>query len=150
MADQTQYRPYKGGDAEFANVDVAGDFTVTGTSTLPGVEQVLRATVAYTDTTAKSLFTIPSGAVITGWVVSVTEAFNDTGTDLLDIGVAGTVAKFANDLDVSSQALVTSGIVSTQVGIVQATAQAVIGTYTGQNSDASAGLAVVVVRYFIP
>lgn len=115
-----------------------------------GAVTTLRATLAYTDTTAKALFTIPAGAYITAWVINVTTAFNDSGTDLLDIGVSGTQQKFAASVDVSSTGLKSSGVVAAQIGAVQASAQAVTGLYTGQNSNASAGAATIMVQFYIP
>lgn len=58
-------------------------------------------TVAYTDTTAKTLFTLPAGAVVVGVKVVITTAFDGT-TPVLDIGRGSTANYFANDLDASS------------------------------------------------
>src|ERR1051326_2294604 len=110
---------------------------------------VLVASLAYTDTTAKALFTIPDTAVIVQWIINVTTAFNDSGTDQVNIGVSGTAAKFASALDVSTTGLKTSGVVLTQVGNAQSGAQAVLGIYAGQNSNASAGAMYIMVEYVI-
>lgn len=121
----------------------------TGYST-GGAVSVLRATLAYTDTTAKALFTIPAGAYIIDWVVNVTTAFDDTGTDQVNLGITGTAAKFASALDVSSAGLVTTGIVAAQIGVVQSAAQPVLGIYAGQNGNAANGAAVIMCRFYIP
>lgn len=115
-----------------------------------GVINVLRATLAHTDTVAKALFTIPAGAIIVDWIVNVTTLFDDTGTDQVDIGITGTAEKFAANIDVSTAGLKTTGIVAAQIGVVQATAQAVIAAYAGQNANAAAGAAVIMCRYYIP
>lgn len=115
-----------------------------------GVLSVLRATLAHTDTTAKNLFTIPAGAIIVDWILNVTTLFDDTGTDLVDIGVSGTAEKFAANVDVSTAGLKTTGIVAAQIGAVQATAQAVQGIYAGQNANSAAGAMTIMCVYYIP
>lgn len=115
-----------------------------------GVVQVARATLAYTDTVAKALFTIPAGAIIIDWIINVGTVFNDTGTDQVNIGVSGTAAKFASALDVSSTGLKTSGVVAAEIGAVQAAAAPVLGIYAGQNANPSTGAMSIMCRYFVP
>lgn len=117
---------------------------------IQGAVYAVSNTIAYTNTTAKAMFTIPDGAVPVEWVINVTTLFNDSGTDLLDIGVSGTQEKFAADVDVSSAGLKTTGVVLAQVGAVQSGAQAVTAIYAGQNANANQGAAVVICRYFFP
>lgn len=174
MATQPTFVARRNEDAEFTNVDIAGDLavagdaTVTGTLTVTGnvtqsgalsvtgelsgggVVKCLRATLAYTDTTAKALFTIPAGAYIVEWIVNVTTLFNSDGTDQVDIGISGTQEKFAADIDVSTTGLKTTGVVAAQVGALQATAQAVTAIYAAGGSAASTGAAVIMCKYFIP
>lgn len=119
-------------------------------STSSNALQTLIATVAYTDTVGKALFTIPAGAYIFQWIINVTTAFNDSGTDILDLGVSGTTQKFAAAVDVSSTGLKTALVVAAQVGVIQSTAQAILGQYTGQNANSSAGAAVIVCSFFVP
>lgn len=116
---------------------------------IPGVVYALRATLAYTDTVAKTLFDIPVGAIIVDWVINVTTLFNDSGTDQVNIGVTGTAAKYASALDVSSAGLKTTGVVAAEIGIVQS-AQTVKGIYAGQNANSSAGAMVIMCRYYVP
>jgi len=150
MANQPLYYVVKNKDAQLDNVDVSGDLSVTGTFTASGVSQTLQASLAYTDTTAKVLFTIPAGAIITGWTINVTELFDSDGTDLVDIGITGTAEKFAANVDVSTAGLKTTGVVAAQVGVVQATAQAVLGIYAAGGSAATQGAAIIIVNYYIP
>lgn len=110
----------------------------------------LRATLAYTDTVAKALFTIPAGAVITGWVLNVTTLFNSDGTDLVDIGITGTAEKFAANVDVSSTGLKSTGIVAAEIGAVQAVAAPVLGIYANGGSAASTGAMTIMVNFYIP
>ncbi|MDX1746608.1 MAG: hypothetical protein R3324_11775 [Halobacteriales archaeon] len=99
------------------------------------------ATVAYTDTTAKDLFDLPANAVIVGILVDVTTAFDDTGTDLLDIGKTGTADHFKDDLDVSSAGQTVNGW--SNLGDVGTSPVTVTATFTGSNADAAAGAATV-------
>lgn len=110
----------------------------------------LIATLAYTDTVAKALFTVPAGAYVIDWVVNVLTLFNSDGTDLVDIGITGTAEKFAANIDVASTGLKTTGIVAAQIGIVQATDQPILGIYANGGSAASTGAMVIMCRFFIP
>lgn len=120
---------------------------VTGAS---GMTYILSNTLAYTDTTAKAMFTIPDGAVIVDWIVNVTTLFDSDGTDQVDIGVSGTQEKFAADIDVSTAGLKTSGIVAAEIGGVQSGAQAVTAIYAAGGSAASQGAATIICRYYNP
>lgn len=126
-------------------------YQVDASSGLPANSEVLalRATLAFTDTTAKALFTIPAGAYIVEWVINVTTAFNSDGTDLVNLGITGTAAKFASALDVSTTGLKT-GVVLTQIGALQATAQPILGIYAAGGSAASTGAMIILCRVFIP
>jgi hypothetical protein len=129
-----------------------GTYKVDSTSGYPtaGTVVTLRNTLAYTNTTAKALFTIPAGAYIVQWVLNVTTAFDSDGTDLVDIGITGTAEKFAADVDVAATGLKTTGVVAAQIGAVQATAQPVLGIYTNGGSAASAGAMTIMVQFYIP
>lgn len=114
-----------------------------------GLLRAQRATLAFGDTVAKDLFTLPAGAVIVDWIINVTTLFNSDGTDLVDIGVSGTAEKFFANIDVSSTGLKT-GAVATQIGVVQATAQVVQGIFAAGGSAASTGAMSIVCLYFVP
>lgn len=102
------------------------------------------------DAVAVDIGVIPANSQIIEIYVDVYTVFDDTGTDLLDIGVSGTADQFAADLDLSSAArLLGSSDVSQlanydDIGTSQITLQA---TYTGSNSDSAAGSARVTVLY---
>lgn len=108
----------------------------------------LRKTVLFSNTgTQLTVGTIPAGAVLitamSGAVV--TTVFNDSGTDLLDIGVSSNDDLFATDLDVSSL-----GFKPCDESVAEALFSAdtvVTATYTGQNANASTGAAEVVIAY---
>ena len=65
------------------------------------VQRSLTFDVAYTDTAAKELFLLPLGAKILDVKTIVTTAFNDSGKDLLEVGVSDDPDAIINDLDLS-------------------------------------------------
>lgn len=110
----------------------------------------LRKTVIFSNNAvAQTVGTIPSGAVLltalSGAVV--TTVFNDSGTDLLDIGTSANDDLFATDLDVS-----TLGFKPCDESVADALFAAdtvITATYAGQNSNMTTGSAEIVIA-FIP
>lgn len=105
--------------------------------------KVLSNTVAFGDTTAKALFEIPANGRPLRLIVDVTEAFNGTGDNTLNVGITGTLDKYAS-VDVGSVdhiVVVPSNIdeVSVETGIK--------GIFVDENSDADAGAATVILEY---
>lgn len=91
-------------------------------------------------------WTVPENLLITGFYVIVTEAFNDSGTDLLDIGITGDLERYQADLDVSSTGL--KSLTLTNVPDLIGTGGTDIKiTYTGQNADATQGHLYVLVEF---
>jgi len=129
-------------DASANELKLVGDANIVREESASQAVFQSRATVSYTDTSAKTLFTIPAGADIIGIIVDVTTAFNDSGTDLLDIGTSSDGDYFKNDLDVSSVGQTMTGW--SHLGDVGSSDITVTATYTGQNGDASAGQATVI------
>ena len=75
-------------------------------------------------TVALDTIEVPQGAVIVGGSVVVTEAFNSTSTDVLDIGDSGTANRYKNDIDLTTlalTALVPTGYVYTAPTKIKAT-----------------------------
>lgn len=105
------------------------------------------ASVAYTDTTAKTLFTLPAGAVIVGWLVNVSTAFNSSGTDLLDIGNSGTANAYANDLNVASAGQINTGFVVSALFTELTEEVTVTATFVQSVADATTGAATIAVLY---
>lgn len=95
-----------------------------------------------------SLFALPLGAVIVGWIVNITTAFNGTGTNLLDIGISGTTQKYAAALNVGASGQITYGFVASQLFTTALAETAdVQAIYTDGNSNSSAGALTVAVLY---
>lgn len=108
---------------------------------------VQKAQVTYADTTAKEIFQLPNKAVVLGFWVQVTEAFTDTGTDYLDIGTPSDGDYYVNDYDVSSLG---GGQATTLQNPTVSGLSSVTATYVGQNSNADAGKATVIIMYASP
>jgi len=115
-----------------------------------GAAAVRYGTVAYTDTTAKTLFTLPRGSVLLDAVVIVKTAFNGT-SPVLDIGLGASANAIADDLTANAATTLRLGA-GTSWGLAKfydaplAADTAVTATFSASGSP-SAGLAVVVIWY---
>lgn len=105
--------------------------------------------VTFANSTAVTLFTLPKGAVIVGWLVNITTAFNGTGADLLRIGRAGTANAYANDLDLASAVQLVTGFSPAEMFVALTADTAIQATYVNVAADASAGAATVCVKYIL-
>jgi hypothetical protein len=114
-----------------------------------GVVNVKYAAFAYTDTTAKALFTLPKGAEIVGWNVNITTAFNSSGTDLLDVGDGTTANRFANDLVLSTAAQLVTGFDPDEMFVELTDDTTIYATYVQSVADADAGQATLACFYII-
>jgi len=118
-----------------------------------GDEAVEYGAFTFADTTARTVFTLPKGAVITDFGVNVTTVFNSSGTDLLDAGITGTGDFFVNDLAVSATGHSRAGVATT-VPSRLFTAPLddetnVTIQYTQGVADATTGAGVFYVRYIL-
>lgn len=105
----------------------------------------LRGTVDFADDGVPvSIGLLPVGALIVGATVDVTTAFNDTGTDLIDVGNGTTADFYQADIDGAVVGQTVDGW--SNLGEVGSDVE-VTATYTGQNSNATAGEATVTVFY---
>lgn len=104
--------------------------------------------IRFGDTVAKSLFSLPPSARILDFTVDVTTAFDDTGTDLLNIGTADDDNHFATDVDVSTVAYLSDAqVVKSNLGQQAAHPTEVFGKYAGGNSNSAHGEATVYCTY---
>jgi hypothetical protein len=111
---------------------------------------VQSATLANTNTTAKNLFILPAGSQVLYVTVDVITAFNDTGTDLVDIGSSSSGALFVSALSVASTGHTVATLVAANLATITnigTTDMQVTATYTGANADSSAGSALITVGY---
>lgn len=111
--------------------------------------QVLRKRIRFSDAaTAVTVGVIPAGAIVLpGSGVQVITAFNDSGTDLLDIGTTGDADEFASAIVISAVGYIVVDDIATHNGYDDTTDVTVTATYTGQNSNSTAGVADVVILF---
>lgn len=132
----------------------AGSDINVATATNEHVVFVSRNTLAYTDTTNKTLCVIPANADIIDVVCRVTTLFNGSGNDNLDVGTtSGDPDEFVDNLDCSSTGVNRTGDAAdmpiTALGDVGGASITVLGKYTDQNADASAGAATIEIYWTI-
>lgn len=106
-----------------------------------------RATLAHTDTAAKTLFTLPAGVVIVGFFVNVSTAFNDGASNVLDIGDETTADRFVADLDCGADGAGMNVVASADEAALAADT-VVTGVYT-PGTGATAGAATIVCQYML-
>ena len=104
-------------------------------------------TILYTDTTAKSLFTLPSGAVPLFALVHVKTAFNGSGTNLLSIGKAGSAAYYASGVSLAATGAL---LIALNAADTLESRQGITSTFTDGSSDATACRAIVRFIYSTP
>lgn len=100
------------------------------------------------DATQLSLGYVPAGSVILNARAEVKTAFNDGSTDLIDIGYAGDPDEFCANLDVSTVGTKFDATTFNAAANKVFTADTeIVCQYDGATSDATTGLAYVVVEY---
>ena len=113
----------------------------------------LRKRVLYSSNgTTITVGKLPAGASVVGGGVHVVTAFNDSGTDVLDVGFIGSTTDdnaYATLLDLSAVGWIVLDELATTTNIQQTVDTTVTCKYTGQNSNGTAGIADVIV-WFIP
>lgn len=118
----------------------------------------LHKTIAYNSSGIATAFTIgilPAGASVIGGGVHIKTAFNDSGTDTLDVGFSGGSSTddpdgYATLLLVSAVGFIALDELAATTNIVQTVDTTVTCRYNGQNSNSSAGAAEVYVLYVLP
>ncbi len=114
-----------------------------------GVLSAITTTVAYTDSSAVTIGTIPANSQIVDIFIDVTTAFNAAGTDTMTIGKTGSAAAFVTATSVASAgraSVATTGVYSAWAdsGSSDITATA---TFAQTGTAASAGAARVTIVY---
>ena len=108
-----------------------------------------RNTLAYGDTTAKTLFTLPAGAILIGFIFNVTAAFNGSTSNVIDVGTAAAANRFVNDKTCGTGATGISLTASADESVLTAETT-VQGTYIPGGGTPSAGAATITALYIIP
>ena len=157
------------GTAEFDGaVEMDSTMTIAGTLTLEAGSDIQPAsatntgamfcaenTVAYTDTSAKTLFVLPANVNIVDAWTDVSTVFNSDGTDLLNVGInAGDTDAYVDDLDGSATGVLRMGSGATMPAVsthgdVGASNITIDGIYAAGGSAAGTGLMKVVICYIV-
>lgn len=113
--------------------------------------QVLRKRITYVNNGSTiTVGKMPAGAIVTGGGVQIVTAFNDSGTDTLIVGFVGSTTDdnaYATLLDLSAVGFIVLDELAATTNIQQTVDTTVTCVYAGQNSNATAGVADVVVFY---
>jgi hypothetical protein len=128
------------------NTVIGGTLDVTGGIT--GGMNVVKAEILYTNTTQTTIITLPADAVIWEIGLEVTTIFNDSGSDLVDIGITGDAPRYVSDAQVHNLIF----DMGTTLGVLniperQTSSTNITFQYTGLNSDATQGVGYVYIHY---
>lgn len=116
-----------------------------------GVVQVLRKRITYLDNGATiTVGKLPPGSSVIGGGVHVVTAFNDSGTDTLIVGFIGSTTDdnaYATLLDLSAVGYIVLDELAATTNIQGTIEHTITCVYAGQNSNATAGAADVIVQF---
>lgn len=116
-----------------------------------GVVQSLRKRVLFSDNgVTLTVGKLPPYSNVIGGGVHIVTAFNDSGTDLLDVGYIGATtvaAAYASALVLNAVGLIVLDELASTTNIMGTVEHTVTCVYTGQNSNMTAGEAWVIVNY---
>ena len=116
---------------------------------IAGVLSAITATVAYTDTGAVTIGTLPADAQIVNVNIDVTTAFNAGTTNTVTVGKTGSAAAFVASTSVGSAgraSVATTGVYSAWADTGSAEVDATV-TFSQTGTAASAGAARVTIVY---
>lgn len=108
--------------------------------------------VEYTDSTAKTLFTLPAGAVPIFWWIDIPTDFDAGTSNDLEIGLSSDADYFATAIDIGTQGVILAGATNTvaaRLGVRLTEETAITATYTEAGTTATAGQAYVFVQYVL-
>jgi hypothetical protein len=115
-----------------------------------GQLSAITATIAYTDTSAVTIGTIPAGAQIIDVNIDVTTAFNAATTNTVTVGKTGSAAAFVAATSVGSAgraSVATTGVYSAWANVGTSDVDYATVTYSQTGTVASAGAARVTIVY---
>ncbi len=123
--------------------------TNNAVTNIAGVLSAITTTIAFSDTAAVSIGTIPANAQIVDINIDVTTAFNAAGTDTVTVGKTGTAAAFVTATSVASAgraSVATTGVYSAWANTGASDLDATV-TFSQTGTAASAGAARVTIVY---
>lgn len=117
----------------------------------------IRQKITYLDEGSAIDFTeakLPANATVVGGGVHVVTAFNDSGTDQLDVGFRDGSSTddpdaYATLLDLSAVGFIALDELAATTNVLQTKDAILTWTYSGQNNNASAGLAYIIIEYVV-
>lgn len=115
-----------------------------------GVLSAITATIAYTDTSAVTIGTLPAGAQIVDVNIDVTTAFNAGTTNTVTVGKTGSAAAFVTATSVGSAgraSVATTGVYSAWANVGTSDIDYATVTFSQTGTAASAGAARVTIVY---
>lgn len=116
---------------------------------IAGMLSAITTTIAYTDTAAVSIGTIPANAQIVDINIDVTTAFNAAGTDTVTVGKTGSAAAFVASTSVAAAgraSVATTGVYSAWANTGTSDIDATV-TFSQTGTAATAGAARVTIVY---
>jgi hypothetical protein len=117
-----------------------------------GVLSAVTNTIAYTDSAAVTIGTVPAGAQIVSINIDVTTAFNAATTNTVTVGKSGSAAAFEASTSIGSAgraSVATTGVYSAWADVGSADVP-VTATYSQTGTAATAGAARVTIVYRYP
>lgn len=115
-----------------------------------GVLSAITATIAYTDTGAVTIGTLPAGAQIVDINIDVTTAFNAASTNTVTVGKTGSAAAYVASTSVGSAgriSVASTGVFSAWANVGTSDVDYATVTYSQTGTAASAGAARVTIVY---
>ena len=115
-----------------------------------GVLSAITATIAYTDTSAVTIGTLPAGAQIVDVNIDVTTAFDAGTTNTVTVGKTGSAAAFVTATSVGSAgraSVATTGVYSAWANVGTSDVDYATVTYSQTGTAATAGAARVTIVY---
>ena len=120
-----------------------------------GVLSAVTTTIAYTDTSAVTIATLPANAQIVDIFIDVTTAFNAGTTNTVTVGKTGSAAAYVTATSVGSAgraSVASTGVYSAWADVGNSDVNYATVTYSQTGTAASAGAArvTIVYKYFAP
>ena len=151
MAIATHLGPWVLGTVKNTTGTTAGTLRNTGATAVSQTN-----TLAYTDTTAKTLFVLPAGAMIFNFLIDTTAAFNATTNNVITIQTSGgtslaTVTGTAANIGVgraTTQYAITNASIASWIN-VGSTDLIVQAIFAGTGTAASTGTAYIHCLYSV-
>ena len=136
----------------FSNNMLAGTYDIESPLSEPENDyfpmKIAKGTIVFGDDgVADSIVYLPNSAIVWDVQVRVSTNFNDSGTDLLNVGTSVSGTYFLSSEDVSTGAGTFISVTQNNAPAMMFNNNVITATYNGQNSDSSTGSATIWVRY---